>query len=79
MSLKNIKTFISNNFPNWYISPLYGNQYTYAKSTKLSCIDHVIYSEALEKYINKTSACTSFYDISDHKPILPSCNKVLSV
>jgi len=40
MSLKKIKTYISNNFPNWYIAPLYGNQFTYAKGTRSSCIDH---------------------------------------
>jgi len=78
MSLKKIKTYISNNFPNWYISPLYGNQFTYAKVTRSSCIDHVIYNEALAAHFNKTSVCTSFYGISDHKPILLSCNKVLS-
>ena len=78
MSLKKIKTYISNNFPNWYIAPLYGNQFTYAKGTRSSCIDHVIYNEALASHINKTSVCTSFYGISDHKPILLSCNKVLS-
>ena len=31
LSLKKIKTYISNNFPNWYMAPLYGNQFTYAK------------------------------------------------
>ena len=78
MSLKKIKTYISNNFFNWYIAPLYGNQYTYAKGTRSYCIDHVIYNEALTTHISKTSVCTSFYGISDHKPILLSCNKVLS-
>ena len=29
-------------------------------------------------HFNKTSVCTSFYGISDHKPIILSCNKVLS-
>ena len=29
-------------------------------------------------HFNKTSVCTSFYCISDHKTILLSCNKVLS-
>ena len=78
MSLKKIKTYISNNFPNWYIASLYGNQFTYAKDTRSSCIDHVIYNEALATHINKTSVCTSFYSISDHKLILLSCIKVLS-
>jgi exonuclease III len=78
MSLKKIKTYISNNFPNWYIAPLYGNKFTYAKGTRSSCIDHVIYNEALAAHFNKTSVCTSFYGISDHKPIILSCNKVLS-
>jgi len=61
-----------------YIAPLYGNQFTYAKGTRSSCIDHVIYNEALATHINKTSVCTSFYGISDHKSILLSYNKVLS-
>jgi len=78
MSLKKIKTYISNNFPNCYITPLYDNQYTYAKGSRLSCIDPVIYNEALATHINKTSVCTSFYGISDHKPVLLFCNKVLS-
>jgi len=78
MSLKKIKTYISNNFPNWYIAPLYGNKFTYAKGSRSSCIDHVIYNEALAAHFNKTSVCTSFYGISDHKPIILSCNKVLS-
>ena len=50
----------------------------YAKGTRLFYIDHVIYNEALVTHINKTSVCTSFYDIYDHKSILSSCNKVLS-
>ena len=78
MSLKKIKTYISNNFPSWYIASLYGNKFTYAKGTRSSCIDHVIYNEALAAHFNKTSVCTSFYGISDLKPILLSCNKVLS-
>jgi len=32
----------------------------------------------LATHFNKTSVCTSFYGISDHKPIILSCNKVLS-
>ena len=47
-----------------YIAPLYGNQFTYAKGTRSSCIDHVIYNEALAAHFNKTSFCTSFYGIS---------------
>ena len=65
MSLKKIKTYISNNFPNWYIAPLYGNKFTYAKGSRSSCIDHVIYNEALAAHFNRTSVCTSFYGISD--------------
>jgi hypothetical protein len=63
LSLKKIKTYISNNFSNWYIAPLYGNHYTYAKGTRSSCIDHVIYNEVLAIHINKTSVYTSFYGI----------------
>ena len=32
----------------------------------------------LVTHINKTSVCTSFYGIPNHKPIFLSCNKVLS-
>eukprot|EP00833_Pecoramyces_ruminatium_P001771 jgi/Orpsp1_1/1175803/evm.model.c7180000055260.1 len=78
MSLKKITTYISNNFPNWSIAPLYGNQFTYAKGSRSSCIDHVIFNKALAAHINKTSVCTSFHGISDHKPILLSCYKILS-
>ena len=38
ISLKKIKTYISNNFPNWYIAPLYVNKFTYAKGTRSSCM-----------------------------------------
>jgi len=61
-----------------YCSLIWCNQFTYAKGTRSSCIDHVIYNEALAAHFNKTSVCTSFYGISDLKPILLSCNKVLS-
>ncbi|OUM58040.1 hypothetical protein PIROE2DRAFT_16800 [Piromyces sp. E2] len=44
MSLNKIKSYISNHFSNWYITPLSGNQFTYAKGTRSSCIDHIIYN-----------------------------------
>lgn len=78
MSLKKIKTYISNHFPNWFIAPLYGNQFTYAKGTRSSCIDHIIYNSTMANHINKSSVCSSFFGISDHKPILLSCKKSFS-
>ena len=68
MSLKKIKTYISNNFPNWYIAPLYDNKFTYAKGTRSSCIDHVIYNEALAAHFN---SFTSLYCVSKEFNIPP--------
>ena len=74
MSSQKIKSYIAQHYPDWVVSELIGNEYTWAKGTRSSCIDHIIYNRAMSVHINKTSVCSSFFDISDHKPILVSCH-----
>jgi len=78
MSLTKIKSYISRHYPEWTVATLQGNQFTYAKGTRSSCIDHVIFNKSMATHVNKTSVCTSFFGISDHKPIIFSCKKTLS-
>ncbi|OUM56908.1 hypothetical protein PIROE2DRAFT_18277 [Piromyces sp. E2] len=39
------------------------------KGTKSLRIDHIIYNRSLSEHINKTSVCSSFNDVSDHRHI----------
>jgi len=75
MPSKKIKSYIALHFPDWTVANLIGNDFTWAKGLKSSCIDHIIYNKPMSEHINKTSACSSFTDVSDHKPLLVSCTK----
>jgi len=75
MPSKKIKSYIALHFPDWTVANLIGNDFTWAKGLKSSCIDHIIYNKPMSEHINKTSACSSFTDVSDHKPLLVSCIK----
>ncbi|OUM69339.1 hypothetical protein PIROE2DRAFT_2850 [Piromyces sp. E2] len=75
MSFHKIKSYISCYFPDWTVAELIGNNFTWAKGTKSSRIDHIIYNRSMSEHINKTSVCSSFNDVSDHRSILVSCKK----
>ena len=51
-----------------YCSLIWCNQFTYAKGTRSSCIDHVIYNEALAAHFN---SFTSLYCVSKEFNIPP--------
>eukprot|EP00833_Pecoramyces_ruminatium_P002775 jgi/Orpsp1_1/1176807/evm.model.c7180000059111.1 len=78
MPFEKLKKYISKHFPEWTVAKLTGNNITYTKGSKSSYIDHIIYNEAMAPHVHLSSSCTSFTGISDHKPIILSCNKELS-
>ncbi len=75
MPLEKIRKYISNHFPDWSVAESRNKQFTWAKGKHSSCIDHIVFNRAMETHINMTSTCSSFYDVSDHNPIILSCKK----
>ncbi len=75
MSLEKIRKYIFNYFPDWSVIESRNKQFTWAKGNKSSCIDHFIFNIAMETQINLSSTCSSFYDVSDHNPIILYCKK----
>ncbi|OUM60033.1 hypothetical protein PIROE2DRAFT_14288 [Piromyces sp. E2] len=47
MSFHNIKSYISCYFPDWTVAELIGNNFIWAKGTKSSRIDHIIYNRSI--------------------------------
>ena len=47
--LHKIKKYISAHFPNWNVASLTGNIFTYAKGSRTTCIDHIIFNNAMAK------------------------------
>ena len=78
MPFEKLKKYTIKKFPDWTIANLTGNSITYSKGSKSSCIDYIIYNNALIPHVYLSSACSFVNDISDHYPIFLSCNKNLS-
>jgi len=78
MSFEKINKYIYNHFPEWYIADLGEKTFTWARGSKSSCIDRIIFNKAMKEHINMTSICSYFHDISDHRHIILSCKKYSS-
>ena len=75
MSFIKLSNYVQNNFPGWTVARLAGVQHTYSKGKRFSCIDHVIYNQAMTAYFNIASTCSFLHGISDHNPIIVSCKR----
>ncbi len=73
MPFEKINKYIVKNFPDWTVANLTGNNTTYSKGNKSSCIDHIIFNKAMSPHVHLSSACSFINGISDHNPIFLSC------
>ena len=73
MPFEKINKYIVKNFPDWTVANLTGNNTTYSKGNKSSCIDHIIFNKAMTPHVHLSSACSFINGISDHNPIFLSC------
>jgi len=76
MSKQDISQFLSKYNLSWNILDLTRHQLTWSRGGHTSCIDHILANDKIMEFINQSSACTSFNDLSDHFPIILSCRKI---
>ena len=67
--------FLSKLSTNWHILALTGSPYTWSRGGKSSCIDHFSVNDKMLEFVNQSTVCSTFNDLSDHFPLILSCRK----
>ena len=76
MSKQDVSQFLSKYNLSWNILDLTGHQLTWSRGGHTSCIEHRLANDKIMEFINQSSVCTSFNDLSDYFPIILSFRKI---